>query len=115
MKRVMSAGVLEFECPRCQAILSVGLHVVDAFGERCQQDMAEVHRGHPVEFIAEAPHLHAKFWGHMVRCHQPNPHPYMPSADDELEHQERRASVREIETCCQGRNINCGHHYGRQR
>lgn len=27
---------------------------------------------------------------------------------------ERLESDREIGTCCQGRNINCGHHYGRQ-
>lgn len=30
--------------------------------------------------------------------------------DDYLE---RIESEREVETCCQGRNINCGHHWGR--
>lgn len=32
---------------------------------------------------------------------------------EHLEHLERRESENEIETCCQGRNINCGHHWGR--
>lgn len=77
MKRVMSDGILRFECPLCPEILEVGLHVVDAFGEQSSEAMQRVHRGHPVEFVAEAPHLHAHFWGHLVRCHQPNPHPYM--------------------------------------
>lgn len=31
--------------------------------------------------------------------------------DDEAE---RRESEDELESCCQGRNINCGHHYGLQ-
>lgn len=26
---------------------------------------------------------------------------------------ERRVSENELDTCCHGRNINCGHHYGR--
>lgn len=26
---------------------------------------------------------------------------------------ERRISENELKTCCQGKNINCGHHYGR--
>lgn len=35
--------------------------------------------------------------------------------EDDIDREERLISEREIVTCCQGRNINCGHHYGRQR
>ena len=30
------------------------------------------------------------------------------------EDSERRISEGELESCCQGKNVNCGHHYGRQ-
>lgn len=42
----------------------------------------------------------------------------VPMDEDEyahLEHLERRESENEIATCCQGRNVNCGHHWGRGR
>jgi hypothetical protein len=35
----------------------------------------------------------------------------MTEEDREYE-EERRASENEAASCCQGRNINCGHHYG---
>jgi len=76
MKRIMSDGVLQFPCPRCHQVLRVGLHMKSTFGEP-SREFEGVHYGHRVEFVAEAPHLHAELWGHMVRCHQPNPHPYM--------------------------------------
>jgi hypothetical protein len=75
MKRVMTSGLLRFNCPKCDEVLEVTLGVTDAFGRDSMQASEDRHR--MVEFIAEAPHLHATFWGHIVRCHQPNPHPYM--------------------------------------
>lgn len=72
-------GLLIFECPQCNQMLEVGLHVVStAIGHRGTSPITGTHYSHPVEFIASAPHLHAEFWAHMVRHHQPNPHPYMP-------------------------------------
>lgn len=75
--RGMSDGILRFRCPKCGDFLEVGLHVIDAFDEQCSEAMNRVNRGYVVEFIAKAPNLHAIFWGHLVRCHQPNPHPYI--------------------------------------
>ena len=75
----MSDGVLVFPCPKCDQSLEVGLHVTDVAGDPTNKVgvTTATHYAHRVEFVAEAPHLHAEFWGHMVRCHQPNPHPYM--------------------------------------
>lgn len=86
MKRVMSDGILRFKCPKCDEQLEVGLHVIYAFDKECEaaQQWHLPARKHPVEFIAEAPHLHAHFWGHMVRRHQPCPHPYMSYDADEV-------------------------------
>jgi hypothetical protein len=77
MKRVMTDGVLTFPCPKCDEVLEVGLHVTKVSADPTNTSDTGVHYGHRVEFTAEAPHLHAAFWGHLVRCHQPNPHPYM--------------------------------------
>jgi hypothetical protein len=78
LRRVMSDGVLVFPCPKCQEPLEVGLHVVETAAHPTKKSpVTGTHYGHRVEFVAEAPHLHASFWGHMVRCHQPHPHPYM--------------------------------------
>ena len=77
LTRVMSDGVLRFPCPRCDHILEVGCHVTDTPPAPSRESPSGVHYGHRVEFVAQAPHLHAALWGHLVRCHQPNPHPYM--------------------------------------
>jgi hypothetical protein len=98
LKLVMSDGVLLFECPLCGKSLEVGLHVrtVAADPETRKSPVTGTTYGHRVEFIAEAPHLHAKFWGHLVREHQPQPdnHPYLsggqtPADDDGLSMWER--------------------------
>lgn len=82
VKRVMSDGVLVFPCPRCDQTLEVGLHVVETAADPTRKSgITGTTYGHRVEFVAEAPHLHAEFWGHLVRCHQPAPHPYMPGMD----------------------------------
>lgn len=74
----MNHGVLCFPCPKCGVSLEVGLHVVTVAARPTRKSpVSGTTYGHPVEFIAEAPHLHATFWGHVARCHQPNPHPYM--------------------------------------
>jgi hypothetical protein len=76
----MSDGVLVFPCPKCDKSLEVGLHVVEVVANPDRKSgITGTIYGHRVEFVAEAPHLHAEFWGHMVRCHQPDPHPYMNS------------------------------------
>lgn len=79
LKLVMTDGVLAFECPHCKKLLEVGVHVVSASAdpERKVSPLTGTHYSHRVEFIAEAPHLHAALWGHMVREHQPLPHPYL--------------------------------------
>ena len=79
MMRVMSDGVLAFPCPLCGRLLEVGLHVVSLADDPTSKVSPEtgVRYGHRVEFMAEAPHLHATFWGHLVREHQPLPHPYL--------------------------------------
>jgi hypothetical protein len=81
----MKDGILHFDCPKCGETLAVGLHIVAEFSEP-SKTLFGTHYQHPVEFVAEAPHLHAKFWGHLVRCHQPYPHPYMSDivGDSEL-------------------------------
>jgi hypothetical protein len=76
LKRVPTHGMVQFPCPKCDEPIEVPLTVTDAYGPICGL-MASRHRPHPVEFVAVAPQLHARFWGHMVRCHQPDPHPYM--------------------------------------
>ncbi|MGV0042043.1 hypothetical protein [Mycobacterium colombiense] len=79
---MMKDGVLAFLCPKCGQTIEVGLHVVEVAANPTRRSpITGTNYGHPVEFIAEAPHLHAEFWGHMVRCHQPNPHPYMDSSN----------------------------------
>jgi hypothetical protein len=81
----MSDGVLVFECPKCDETLEVGLHVAQVAANPTRKSVVTgTTYGHPVEFIAEAPHLHAHFWGHIVRCHQPNPHPYMDGGDADV-------------------------------
>lgn len=70
-------GVLQIDCPKCSETLEVGLHIAAVIAKPTRESPSGVHYGHPVSFIAEAPHLHGEFWGHLVRCHQPNPHPYM--------------------------------------
>lgn len=81
MMRVMGDGVLVFDCPRCDEALEVGLHVVTVAADPTTRTspVTGTTYGHRVQFIAEAPHLHAEFWGHLVRCHQPQPgnHPYL--------------------------------------
>jgi hypothetical protein len=85
MKRVMSDGVLAFPCPKCGESLEVGLHVVTVTPTVTRKSpITGTTYGHRVEFIAEAPHLHAEFWGHMVRCHQPYPHPYMTTVAEAI-------------------------------
>ena len=81
LKLVMSDGVLLFECPLCSKSLEVGLHVrtVAADPETRKSPVTGTTYGHRIEFIAEAPHLHAEFWGHLVREHGPDPHPYLLS------------------------------------
>lgn len=73
----MRDGILHFDCPKCGEILAVGLHVTAEFGEHSTKTAFGTHYSHNVEFVAEAPHLHGEFWGHVVRCHQPYPHPYL--------------------------------------
>lgn len=80
----MQDGVLRFECPKCHDVLEVGLHITarvlygsDLTWWPVGVSPSTVNYSHPVEFIAEAPHLHAEFWGHLVRCHQPDLHPYL--------------------------------------
>lgn len=73
----MKDGVLLFACPKCGKVLEVGLHLTAFPTEPTRVGPSDTHYGHPVEFVAEAPNLHAEFWGHLVRCHQPNPHPYI--------------------------------------
>lgn len=79
-RRLPSSGVLKFDCPKCSETLEVML-AIDK--DAPVEEMIETQlrhlpaRKHPVEFIAYASNLHAEFWGHMVRCHQPDPHPYM--------------------------------------
>lgn len=76
----MRHGVLLFPCPKCGDNIEIGLHVVTVAAHPTKQSpVTGKHYGHPVQFIAETPHLHAAFWGHMVREHGPNPHPYMDS------------------------------------
>jgi hypothetical protein len=70
-------GVLQIKCPQCDQTIEVGLHQTFIITEPTKMSPSGTHYGHPVSFVAEAPHLHAAFWGHMVREHQPNPHPYM--------------------------------------
>lgn len=71
-------GVLVFECPKCREPLEVGLHITAVSDNPENLISAKgIHYGHPVGFTAEAPHMHAELWGHLVRCHQPNPHPYI--------------------------------------
>lgn len=79
LKRVMGDGVLAFACPLCDELLEVGLHVVTVAADPTTKTspLTKTHYGHRVEFIAEAPNLHAEFWGHLVREHQPLPHPYL--------------------------------------
>lgn len=79
LKLVLTDGVLAFPCPQCDKLLEVGVHVVSAAAdpEKRVSPMTGVHYGHRVEFVAEAPNLHAELWGHMVREHQPLPHPYL--------------------------------------
>lgn len=78
LKLVMTDGVLAFECPQCDKLLEVGVHVRQAAGiETKTSPLTGTTYGHRVEFIAEAPNLHAEFWGHLVREHQPLPHPYL--------------------------------------
>lgn len=82
LKLVMTDGVLAFECPQCDKLLEVGVHVRSAAAdpETRISPLTGTHYGHRVEFIAEAPNLHAELWGHMVRAHQPLPHPYLSPA-----------------------------------
>lgn len=79
LKLVMTDGVLAMSCPQCDKLLEVGVHVVSAAAdpERRKSPLTGVTYSHRVEFIAEAPNLHAALWGHMVREHQPLPHPYL--------------------------------------
>lgn len=78
LKLVLTDGVLAFECPQCDKLLEVGVHVRQASAvETRKSPLTGTTYGHRVEFIAEAPHLHAELWGHMVREHQPLPHPYL--------------------------------------
>jgi hypothetical protein len=70
-------GVLRFSCPKCDETLEVGLFITEIHDKVSKKSSSGVHYGHLVQFEAEAPNLHAHFWGHLVRCHQPNPHPYM--------------------------------------
>lgn len=70
MKRVVSDGVLAFPCPKCGQTLEVGLHVVEVVAKPTRTSpLTGTTYGHQVEYVAEAPHLHAAFWGHLVRCH----------------------------------------------
>lgn len=78
----MKDGLLHFDCPRCGETLAVGCHIISEFQKPTRQAFGTRY-GHFVEFVAETPHLHAEFWGHMVRCHQPHPHPYMPAVAGE--------------------------------
>jgi hypothetical protein len=79
LMRVMGDGTLAFECPICDKTLEVGLHVVQVAADPTTKvsPLTSTHYGHRVQFIAEAPNLHAEFWGHLVREHQPLPHPYL--------------------------------------
>jgi hypothetical protein len=70
-------GVLRIACPQCFEQIEVGLHMTTVITKPTRVSPSGTHYGHPVAFVAEAPNLHASFWGHMVREHQPNPHPYM--------------------------------------
>jgi len=79
-KPISEHGVLIFRCPRCDETLEVGLHIA-ACDPTNVSPVTRTHYSHPVDFIGQAPHLHAELWGHMVRCHQPNPHPYMGGGD----------------------------------
>lgn len=76
-KPISEHGVLIFQCPKCEATLEVGLHIYAHDEPSKTSPVTKTHYGHPVDFVGQAPHLHAEFWGHMVRCHQPNPHPYL--------------------------------------
>ena len=71
LKLVLTDGVLAFPCPRCDKLLEVGVHIVSAAAdpERKVSPLTGTHYGHRVEFVAEAPNLHARLWGHMVREH----------------------------------------------
>lgn len=81
-KPVPEHGVLLFRCPKCGETLEVGLHITACDEPTNVSPVTGTHYGHPVDFMGQTPHLHATFWGHLVRCHQPNPHPYM----GEVEH-----------------------------
>lgn len=72
-------GLLMLQCPKCEELIEVGLHITHVPDDRTSRvsELTGTHYGHLVEFYAQAPHLHAAFWGHLVRCHQPDPHPYM--------------------------------------
>lgn len=76
-KPISEHGVLVFRCPKCNEALEVGLHITAEFESSDVSPVTHANYSHPVDFVGQAPHLHATFWGHMVRCHQPNPHPYM--------------------------------------
>jgi hypothetical protein len=80
MRGDITHGVLLFPCPKCDDTIEVGLHIVAVAAHPTRKSGATgTYYGHNVEFAAEAPSLHGEFWGHLVRCHQPNPHPYVKS------------------------------------
>ncbi len=81
-KSISEHGVLIFKCPRCEETLEVGLHIAACPDPSYTSPATKTHYQHPVDFLGQAPNLHATFWGHMVRCHQPNPHPYMDTEED---------------------------------
>jgi hypothetical protein len=75
---VLTDGVLALPCSRCDEIIEVRISVVDAGGPRTRAFNKTYES--PTQFIAEASTLHARLWGHMVRKHQPDPHPYRGKA-----------------------------------
>jgi hypothetical protein len=81
LKLVMSDGVLLLPCPICDEAIEAGLHVrtVAADPNTRKSPVTGTTYGHRVEFIAEAPNLHAKLWGHIVREHG-GANPYMTHA-----------------------------------